>query len=82
VAAASYSDLMDTSATIARPRTGLGHRSARFDPQAVAIWLLGFGLVVFLGLNGGGYDPVVRNQLGIAIWWGVLLGLAVGSPSA
>ena len=53
--------------------------SEKVDPQAVAVWLLGFGLVVYLGLEGGGYEPVVRGQLGIAIWWGVLLGLAVGA---
>jgi hypothetical protein len=53
--------------------------AAKIDFQAVAVWLLGFLLVVYLGLNGGGYDPVVRDQVGIAIWWGVLLGLAVGA---
>jgi tetratricopeptide (TPR) repeat protein len=52
---------------------------AKIDFQAVAIWLLGFVLVVYLALNGGGYDPVIRNQLGIAVWWGVLLGLAIGA---
>jgi hypothetical protein len=52
---------------------------AKIDFQAVAVWLLGFLLVVYLGLNGGGYDPVVRDQVGIAVWWGVLLGLAVGA---
>jgi hypothetical protein len=52
---------------------------ARIDLQAVAVWLLGFLLVVYLGLNGGGYDPVVRDQVGIAVWWGILLGLAVGA---
>ena len=51
----------------------------KLDFQAPAVWLLGFGLVVYLSLDGGGYDPVVRSQLGIAIWWGVLLGLAVGA---
>ena len=51
----------------------------RLDFQALAVWLLGFGLVVYLSLEGGGFDPIVRNQLGIAIWWGVLLGLAVGA---
>jgi O-antigen ligase len=51
----------------------------RVDFRGVAVWLLGFLLVVYLALNGGGYDPVVRNQLGIAVWWGVLLGLAVGA---
>jgi hypothetical protein len=52
---------------------------AKVDFQAVAVWLLGFLLVVYLGLNGGGYEPVVRDQIGIAVWWGVLLGLAVGA---
>jgi hypothetical protein len=70
---------MDSSATIAAPRSGLQDRFDWIDPQALAVWLLGFGLVVFLGLNGGGYAPVVRDQLGIAVWWGVLLGLAVGA---
>jgi O-antigen ligase len=51
----------------------------RVDFGAVATWLLGFLLVAYLGLKGGGYDPFTRNQLGIAIWWGVLLGLAVGA---
>lgn len=70
---------MDSSTTIAAPRTAFQDRLRWIDPQAVAVWLLGFGLVVFLGLNGGGYAPVVRDQLGIAVWWGVLLGLAVGA---
>jgi O-antigen ligase len=52
---------------------------SRIDSQAVAVWLLGFLLVVYLGLNGGGYEPVVRDQIGIAVWWGVLLGAAVGA---
>lgn len=52
---------------------------SRIDFQAVAIWMLGFLLVLYLGLNGGGYEPVVRDQLGIAVWWGVILGLAVGA---
>jgi hypothetical protein len=53
--------------------------AARIDFQAAATWLLGFGLVVYLALKGGGYEPIVRDQLGIAIWWGVVLGLAVGA---
>jgi tetratricopeptide (TPR) repeat protein len=75
----AYQLPMDSSTTIAAPRSVLQDRLAWFDPQAAAVWLLGFGLVVFLGLNGGGYDPIVRDQIGIAVWWGVLLGLAVGA---
>jgi hypothetical protein len=52
---------------------------AGVDLQGVAVWLLGFGLVVYLALEGGGYDPIVRNQLGIAVWWGVMLGVAIGA---
>ena len=52
---------------------------AGVDLQGVAVWLLGFGLVVYLALEGGGYDPIVRDQLGIAVWWGVMLGIAIGA---
>jgi hypothetical protein len=69
---------METTATMPRS-AGLQSLLRRADGQAIAVWALGFGLVVYLGLNGGGYDPIVRDQLGIAVWWGVLLGLAVGA---
>jgi len=52
---------------------------ARVDIQGLAVWLLGFLLVVYLGLSGGGYDPLIHGQIGIAIWWGLMLGLAVGA---
>jgi hypothetical protein len=45
----------------------------------VAIWLLGFGLIVYLGLKGGGYDPLVHDQVGIAVWWVLLAAVAVGA---
>jgi tetratricopeptide (TPR) repeat protein len=35
-------------------------------------------LSVYLGLSGGGYDIVVRSEIGLAIWWFVLLGVLVG----
>jgi O-antigen ligase len=41
-------------------------------------WLLGFVLVGYLALEGGGYDAVVRGEVGIALWWIVLLGAATG----
>jgi hypothetical protein len=42
-------------------------------------WLLGFVLVVYLGLEGGGFDILASGQVGIAIWWILLLGFAVGA---
>ncbi len=51
----------------------------RLDWGAAAISLLCFGLVVYLGLKGGGYDPLVHDQVGIAVWWVVLAVVAVGA---
>lgn len=46
----------------------------RADLPAAGAWLLAFAPVLYLGLRGGGYDVVVRGELGIAVWW--LLGVA------
>ena len=49
----------------------------------VGPWLaqagLPFLLIAYLGLRGGGYDVVVRSEVGIAAWWIVVLGAAVGA---
>lgn len=51
----------------------------RFDWSALATWGLGFGLIVFLGLEGGGYDALVHDPAGIAVWWVALAAVAVGA---
>lgn len=51
---------------------------ADWDWAAAAAWALCFGLVLFLGLEGGGYDPLVHDQVGIAAWWALLATVAVG----
>jgi O-Antigen ligase len=51
----------------------------RVDWSGVAMWALGFGLIVYLGLEGGGYDPLVHDRVGIAIWWLLLAGVVVGA---
>jgi hypothetical protein len=50
-------------------------RTAAASPiwEIALTWLLGFGATVYLGLEGGGYDPLVHDQVGILAWW-VLLG--------
>ena len=53
--------------------------AGRVDWGAVAAWLLPFGLIAYLGLEGGGYDPIVHDQVGIAVWWIVLAGTLVGA---
>lgn len=45
-------------------------------------WLLGFALVLYLTLRGGGYDPIVRDQVGVALWWLLLFGAAAGTLPA
>jgi hypothetical protein len=61
-------------------RSGAAQEYARrVDWGAVAVWVLGFGLVVFVGLEGGGYDPLVHDRVGIAVWWVLLAGVAIGA---
>lgn len=51
----------------------------KVDWGAAWICLLCFGLVAYLGLKGGGYDPLVHDQVGIAGWWVLLAGVLVGA---
>jgi hypothetical protein len=51
----------------------------KIDWSAIATWALAFGLIVYLGLEGGGYDPLVHDRVGIALWWFLLAGVAVGA---
>ena len=46
--------------------------------QRVVGFALAFGLTIFLGLDGGGFDPVVRDVVGIVVWAAVALGFATG----
>jgi cytochrome c-type biogenesis protein CcmH/NrfG len=50
-----------------------------WDWAAIGSWLLCFGLVLLLGLEGGGYDPLVHDQVGIAAWWALLATVAAGA---
>lgn len=45
---------------------------------ALAAWGLPFALVLLLAFSGGGYDPLVRAETGIAVWWLVLVGVCTG----
>ncbi len=51
------------------------------DPGAIAAWLLPFGLIVFLGMQKGGFEQPVYSQVGIAAWFLVGVGvLAAALP--
>jgi hypothetical protein len=36
------------------------------------------GLIVYLGLANGGYGPIARAEVGVAVWWTLLIGTAIG----
>src|SRR5437868_501237 len=73
-AVCAYAQMMSFVAT--HPARPTARVLERVDPPAIATWLLGFGLVLYLALKGGGYDIVVRDQVGVVIWWVVLIGAA------
>ena len=51
----------------------------RIDPASFGAWLLPVVLIVYLALNNGGYDDIQRSEVGIAVWWMVLVGTVVGA---
>ena len=61
----------------ARPRNT--DFASRIQWDAVVTWVLCFGLVAYLGIEGGGYDPLVHDQIGIGVWWVLLVGIIVGA---
>lgn len=75
---------METAETAERAgrEAGAGDRGRAIpalDWAGIATWLLTVTLVVYLGLENGGYDPIPRDQIGVAVWWALLLGAAVGA---
>lgn len=74
--------------------TGATRPTGRVDTEAFvtavrrhgppfAGWLLPFLLVLYLALKEGGYDAAIRSEVGIAVWWIILVGAVVGAlPSA
>ena len=50
----------------------------RVDSTALATWVLAGTLVLYLGIDGGGYDIVVSSQVGVVVWWVVLVAAAWG----
>ena len=46
--------------------------------ETTVAWLIGFVPVSYLALSGGGFDLVPRSEVGVLIWFGLLLGALVG----
>jgi hypothetical protein len=54
------------------------HLPRLLDLETLSVWTLVGGLILYLGIDGGGYDIVVHSQVAIVVWWVVLLGAAWG----
>lgn len=50
----------------------------RFDAAALSVWGLVGAIVLYMAIDGGGYDLVVRSQVGVLVWWIVLVTAAFG----
>ncbi len=50
----------------------------RLAKERLAVWLIAFVAIVYLALSGGGYDTIARSEVGVIVWWVVLIGALVG----
>lgn len=66
---------MDTKSD--RPGSEIAAYIRKIDSTGVATWVLGFGLVSWLGLRGGGFDVLVFERIGVFAWWIILAGLCL-----
>jgi hypothetical protein len=63
---------------VSRPAAWRPASLRQFDLEAVRTWALAGTVVLYLAIDGGGYDLVVRSQAAIVVWWVVLIGAAWG----
>jgi tetratricopeptide (TPR) repeat protein len=61
------------------PRTArLRQRVGHLPLRAVVGWTTSFALVTYLAFSDGGFDTIPRGQVGVVVWWIVLLVAAIG----
>ena len=65
-------------AVVSRSATWWPDILRRVEPDAVRTWALTGTIVLYLSIDGGGYDQVVWSQVAIVVWWIVLIGAAWG----
>lgn len=69
---------MEYTASLPATRTLVRRITSRVDSGILSAWTLAFALVFYLAMRGGGYDAVVRGEVGVAVWWIVLLAAVAG----
>jgi hypothetical protein len=45
----------------------------------VIAWIVPAALIVYIGLQNGGYDEIPRDEMGVLVWWLVLVASLVGA---
>jgi hypothetical protein len=73
---ASYANRPASTVTLPRTHVEEAVPPSRPDWSVTSIlgWALPFALVLYLAMRGGGYDPVVRDEVGAALWLALLFG--------
>jgi tetratricopeptide (TPR) repeat protein len=56
-----------------------GSMAASFDLASTAAFAVPALLLVYLALRNGGYDPIPTGEVGLTIWWIVLIGTIAGA---
>jgi hypothetical protein len=64
-----------------RNRIEAGLTALREKPADLGVWLGAVVLILYLALRAGGYDPIPRDEVGIIVWWGLLVGVAATAVS-
>jgi hypothetical protein len=78
MADAEAPDAREVSSSGRRRRRRSEGTPGRLLARRVAGFLAALGLTVLLALDGGGYDIVIRQEVGLVVWALIALGLAVG----
>jgi hypothetical protein len=50
----------------------------KIDAHAVSTWVLSLALILYLAMDGGGYALATHSQVGIVVWWLVVVSAAWG----
>lgn len=54
-------------------RVAVPAAAIRIDRRGAVTWLISASVVIYLGVNGGGYDTTIWGGLGVIVWWVVVL---------
>jgi hypothetical protein len=69
---------LHAEALATRAASQSGGRLGRIDSSAVCAWVLAGALVLYLAFDGGGYGIAAHSQVGIIVWWIVVVCSAWG----